>query len=113
MPGVGQAHGAVLLERQGQAGHGAGHPGGTMGETRPLRDGIAVFVLEHGLGGGGRRGLAIVDGDDFVAVLVGDQHEAAAADIAGARLGNGQGEAGGDRGIHGVAAVGQDIPGNL
>jgi len=38
-----------------------------------------------------------------------NDHESAAADIAGARIGHGHREAGRDRGIHRVAALPQDI----
>jgi hypothetical protein len=34
-----------------------------------------------------------------------DHHEAAAADVTGARIGDGHGESGGDRGIDGVSAA--------
>ena len=55
-----------------------------------------------------RRGLAIIDGD-ILAVGAVDHHEAAAADIAGARIGHGQGEGCGDRGVDGIAAPLQNI----
>ena len=42
-----------------------------------------------------------------------DHHEAAAADIAGARIGHRQRKAGGDRGIHRIAALPQDIGADL
>ena len=38
-----------------------------------------------------------------------DHHETAAADVAGARIGHGQGKAGGDRGIDRIAALSQNI----
>ena len=55
------------------------------------------------------RGLAIVDGD--VAVVFGemDHHEAAAADIAGARIGDRERKAGRDRGIDRIAAAFEDL----
>ena len=60
-----------------------------------------------------RRGLAIVDRDIFVALGGMDHHEAAAADIAGARIGHGQRKAGRDRGIDRIAALPQDVGADL
>ena len=56
-----------------------------------------------------RRGLAIIDRDVLVAFGRMDHHEAAAADIAGARIGDGHRKAGRDRGIDGIAALAQDV----
>ena len=55
-----------------------------------------------------RRGLAIIDRGVFAGGEM-DQHEAAAADIAGARIGHRHGEADRDRGINRIAAFLQDI----
>ena len=111
--GRGQAHGAVALQRQCQPCHGAGYAGGVVGVAGQLGHSVAVVVLEHGLVGRLWGLLAVVDGDDFIAVLVGDQHEAAAADIARTRLGDRQRKACGDGGVHGIAAVGQHLSGHL
>ena len=56
-----------------------------------------------------RRGLAIIDRDVLVAVGEMDHHEAAAADIAGAGIGDGQRKTGRDRGIDRVAALPQNV----
>ena len=42
-----------------------------------------------------------------------DHHEAAAADVAGARIGHGQRKAGGDRGVDRIAALPQDVGADL
>ena len=42
-----------------------------------------------------------------------NHHEAAAADVAGARIGDGQRKAGGDRGIDRIAALPQDVGADL
>jgi hypothetical protein len=56
------------------------------------------------LAGGGERGLlAVVDEDVFAGVLV-DEHESAAAKIAGEGVHHGESETDGDRGVDGVAA---------
>ena len=60
-----------------------------------------------------RRGLAIVDRDVLVALGGMDHHEAAAADIAGARIGHRQRKAGCDRGIDRIAALPQDVGADL
>ena len=54
-------------------------------------------------------GLAVVDGDVLVAFRRVNDHETAAADVSGARIGYGQRKAGGDRGIDRIAALPQDI----
>ena len=56
-----------------------------------------------------RRGLAIVDRDVLVAFRRMDHHEAAAADIARARIGHGHGKAGRHRGIDRIAAALQHV----
>jgi len=52
-----------------------------------------------------RRGLAIVDRDILVAVGQMNHHEAAAAEIAGARIGHRHRETGGDGRVDRVAAL--------
>ena len=61
------------------------------------------------LGRGGGRGLAVVDGDGAVLLRLVDQHEAAAAEVAGPRQRHGQREADGDRRVDGVAAAPEDV----
>ncbi len=104
-----QFAGTVLLLRQCKASNGSRHADGKPGIARLRRIGLAFGVEEHGRRGGRRRGLAIVDGGvAAIQVSIGfgemDHHEAAAADIAGARIGHRQREADRDRGIDRVAA---------
>ena len=61
---------------------------------------------------GGRRRLAVVD-RRLAAIRQADHHEAAAADVARARVRHRQREADGDRGVHGVAALLQDVHAGL
>ena len=99
--------GAVFLVRQRKPRDGAGHADRRAREVaRLLRIGIAVGV-EEGLGvDRRRRGLAIIDRRCHpAAVGAVDHHEAAAADIAGARIGHRHGEADRDRGIDRIAAA--------
>ena len=71
--------------------------------------GLAVRPREICRRGRGRRRLAIIDRDVLVAFGRMDHHEAAAADIAGARIGHGHGKAGRDRRIDRIAAAPQDV----
>ena len=77
------------------------------------RVGLAVGVEEDVARGGGGRGLAIVDrGSHWHAAGARpqvDHHVAAAADIAGARIGHRQRETGRHRRIDRVAALLQDL----
>ena len=90
---------------------------GTPMPSAELRDlsvsGLPSGAEKHIARGRGRRGLAIVDGDVLIALGRMDHHEAAAADIAGARIGDGQRKAGGDRGIDRIAALPQDVGADL
>ena len=105
--------GAVFLQRQRQSRDGAGHADAERGIAR-LRDiGLAVGAEKHVARGRGRRGLAIVDGDVLVAIRRVDDHEAAAADVSGARIGHRHRKAGRDRGIDRIAATPQDIGADL
>ena len=63
----------------------AGHADREAGKERLERIGLAVGVEKHVLGRQRRRALAIVDGDRLLEIGAVDQHEAAAAKIAGAR----------------------------
>ena len=100
--------GAVFFQRQRQARHGAGHADAERRIARFVGVGLAVGAEIHVARGSCRRGLAIVDRDVFVALGGMDHHEAAAADIAGARIGHGQRKAGRDRGVDRVAALPQE-----
>ena len=54
-----------------------------------------------------------VDKDTFAGLSVTDQHKAAAADAAGARLANTQSKGSGHRCVNGVAALLQDAPADV
>ena len=100
--------GAVFLLGQRQTGHGARHPDSERRFARLLRIGVALRV-EKALGvNRRRRGLAIVD-RSVLAVGEVNHHEAAAADIAGARIARGKGKTDRDCGIHRIAALLQNI----
>ena len=90
---------------------------GTPMPSAELRDlsvvGFAVRAEEYVRCGRGRRGLAIIDRDILVALGRMDHHEAAAADISGARITHRHRKAGGDRRIDGIAALSQDIGADL
>src|SRR5262249_14367136 len=93
---------AEALLGQCQAADGAGDADDLVAE-------FAVLLAVHGFVRGGGGGLAVVD-DDGVFLAAGvDDHEAAAADVAGRGVGDGQREGCGDRGIDGVAAFFQDL----
>ena len=64
-----------------------------------LPGGIEVHVAGGGAGGA----LAEVD-EGGASVGEADEHEAAAADVAGGGVGDGEGEADGDGGVDGIAA---------
>ena len=91
--------------RQRQTRHRAGHADGERAIARLFRIGIALGIEEHGWRRGGGGGLAIVD--RHVAVVFGkmDHHEAAAAEIAGARIGDREREADRHRRVDRVAAA--------
>ena len=99
--------------RQRQPRHRAGHADRERGVARFPRVGLALLVEEDVARGRRRRGLAVVDRD--VGVLAGavDHHVAAAADIAGARIGHRHRKAGRDRGVDRVAAFCQNLDADL
>ena len=103
--GEGEFARPVLAPRELEACDGSGHADREPGIARLERIGLAVGVEEHVLGRRGRRGLAVVDRDRFLKIRAMDQHEAAAADVARARQGDGEREADRDRRIDGVAAA--------
>ena len=99
---------AVALLHVEQAGHGAGdaHRQVRMG-GEPVDD-LAGRVQVHVPPRLGGCAFPVVIGDHLAAGQP-DHHEATAADIAGGRIGDRQREAGGHRGVDGVAAPGQDV----
>ena len=101
--------GAVFAPGELEAGDRPRHADREAGKARLERIGLAVGVEEHVLGRRRGRGLAIVDRDRLIAISAMNQHEAAAADIAGARQGDGERKADRDRRIDGIAASLQDI----
>ena len=100
---------AIFAPGELEAGDGSRHADRQAGIARLERIGLAVGVEKHVLGRRGGRGFAIVDGDRPVEVGAMDQHESAAAEVAGARQRDGEREADRDRRIDGVAAMLQDI----
>ena len=70
--------------------------------------GVTVCIEKGFVGDQRRRGFAIVDRGIVAGRLV-DQHETAAAEIAGARIGHGERKACGNRGIHRIAALPQNV----
>ncbi len=100
---------AVFAPGELEAGDGSRHPDRESGVTRLERIGLAVGVEEHVFGGRRRRGLPVIDGDRLIEIGTMNQHEAAAAEVAGARQGDGEREADRDRRIDGVAPAFQDV----
>ena len=97
---------AVLLPGEVQPRHGARHSHGQVAVVVPVGVVVAVLVQEHlGMGSRGCY-LAEVVGVRL-AVFRAEQEESAPADVARGGVGDGQGERGGDRGIHRAAAVGE------
>ena len=76
---------------------------------RDLADAAIQEPLDAG--GGGRAAGAVI-GDDLVAALGRDQHEAIAADAGHRRLDDAERRGGGDRGVDRVAAGAQDVDGD-
>ncbi|CEG10113.1 hypothetical protein BN961_03548 [Afipia felis] len=89
----------------GQSGHGAWHTDTERTIARFLRIRLAVRPQKHRRRRGFRCSLAIVERDAFVLARQMDHHEAAAAEIARARIGHRHREPGRDRRIHGIAAT--------
>ena len=85
--GEGEFARAVFAPGKLEAGDGSRHADREPGIARLERIGLAIGVEEHVLGRRRRRGLAVVDRDRLVEVGAIDQHEAAAAEVAGARQG--------------------------
>ena len=99
---------AVLFERQRQSGDRPRHARGQPGIAGFLRVILAVPVEEHVARCRPRRGLAIID-RSCGAVGEPDQHESAAAEIAGLRVRHRQRKGDRHRRIHGVAAAMQHL----
>ena len=100
---------AIFAPGELEAGHGPRNSGREAGIARPEWIGLAVGVEEHVFGRRCGRGFAVVDGDRLVEIGPINQHEAAAAEVAGARHGDGERESDGDRRIDGVAPAFQDV----
>jgi hypothetical protein len=94
---------AVFRMRQRQSRDRPGHAHRQRRFARFLRIGIALRVEEHVAGGGGGRGLAIVDRDLGVRAGQLDHHVAATAEIAGFRIGHRHREADRHRGVDRIA----------
>ena len=88
---------AELLVGQFHAADGAGDADDTVAVG-------GVALLEHRLVRGGGRGFAVFD-DCWLSLGRMDKHEPAAADIAGRRMRDGEGECGGHGGVDRVTAI--------
>ena len=89
-----------------QAGHRAGHACRQMSGDASLGR-LAVFIEVHVAAGARGGGLAVVESLDR-AVAESDDHEPAAAEVAGLRMNDGQGKADRDGRVHRVAPPAQD-----
>ncbi len=105
--------GAVFFQRQCKSRNRAGHADTERGVARFIGVGLAVRTQKDVARRRFRRGLAIIDGNVFVAFGGVDHHKTAAADISGARIGHGHRKAGRDRRIDRVAALSQDVGADL
>ena len=101
----------MAFQGQCQAGHGARNACRFMAEPAAFAHYIAVFVLEHGFGSGGRGCFPVIDGFRGRAVAWCVEQKAATTDVAGAGLGYGQGKAGGYCGIDSIAAIFENLQG--
>ena len=108
--GEGELARAVFAPGELEARHRARHADSQARPARLERIGFTVGVEEHVLGRRRRRRLAIVDGDRLAEIGAVDQHEAAAADIAGARQGDREREADRHRRIDRIAAEAEHVP---
>ena len=107
--GEGEFAGAIFLQRQREACDRAGHADAERGIARLGVVRLAVGTEEHIASRRGRRRLAVIDRHILVAAGEMDDHESAATDIAGARVGDGHREAGRHGGVNRIAALLQDI----
>ena len=105
---LGEGEFAVVLLRVGEAGDGAGDSAGFVADEGHAGDDVALGVEVHVAGGGGGGFFAVVEEVGF-AVFVADEHEAAAADVAGCGIDDGEGEAYGYGCVDGVAALLEDF----
>ncbi len=95
--------GPVFFVRQRQSRDGAWHANGQGRVARFLRVGFAFLVEKHFLGRRGGCSFAIIDRGIFAGLGEMDDHEAAATDIAGARVSHGERKADRDRRIDRIA----------
>ncbi len=100
---------AILGMRERQACNGAGHADRQRRVAGLLRVGLTLVVEETVALDRGRCGLTIVDRGVDAALREMDHHVAAAADVAGARIGHRHGEGSRDCGIDGIAALLQHV----
>jgi hypothetical protein len=107
------AHAAIFLKGVEQACYRAGNPGGLVAEVGALAIHRAGFVEKQFAVRRRRRRLAVVDESLPVPVREMNEHEAAAPEIAGPGVRHRQGKAGGDRRVHGIAALLQDLQPDL
>ncbi len=107
-----EAHRSVLPECAVEAQHRAGHAHGEIGLGAAPGNHVALRVLEH-RGRGGERCLFTEVEEHVLAAGQVDHHEAAAADVAAARLDHRQGIADRHRCIDGIAALLENLQADL
>ncbi len=93
----------------GHAAHRARNADRQIADKATRRDRLALGVEIHARRGGGRSGLAIVEEVGFA--VHDKRHEPTAAQVAGLRIGHGQGEGRRHGGVHRVAAALKDLLG--
>jgi len=97
---------AEAVVRELQAANGAGHARGEIAFVGQVDVDLAVAQIHRARGFAGRL-LAVVECRDL-AVGGAHDHESAAADVAGARMGHREREGGGDGSVHGIATSGEN-----
>lgn len=102
---------AEAFMRFPQPQHGARHAGGAAAHQAKIFDHFAFLVQIHSFAGGLGRHFAVVEEIGFAVDV--QRHKAAAADIAGFRVGDRQGKGGGDRCVDRVAAGPQNLRGDV
>ena len=99
---------AVVPLRVGEAGYRAGDSAGLVADERHAGDNVALGVEVHVAGGCGGSFFAVVEEVGF-AVVIADEHEASAAEVACKRIDDGESEADGYGCVDGVAALLEDF----
>ena len=104
---IGPFAAAVFAMSQLESAHGAGNAGG-FPAVQAFAGGLSGSIQIHVARGFLGSALAKID-EGGTAVGETDQHESAAAQVSGVGMRHGERESDGDRGVHGIAAVLQDL----